>query len=47
MEDREQTERRIAAFIAAGPDDHQIRAWALIGGAYLQPDFAGQFKALL
>jgi streptomycin 6-kinase len=32
---RETTERRIAAFVAAGLDDYRIRAWAIIRGAYL------------
>jgi streptomycin 6-kinase len=47
MEDREQTERRIAAFVAAGLDDFRIRAWTVIRGAYLQPDLAPQLRALL
>lgn len=47
MEDREQTERRIAAFVAAGLHDFRIRAWTVIRGAYLRPDFADQIKALL
>ena len=40
MTDREQTERRIAAFVAAGLDDYKIRAWTVIRGAYLglEPD---------
>ena len=33
--DRETTEQRIAAFVAAGLDDYRIRAWAIIRGAYL------------
>jgi streptomycin 6-kinase len=33
--DPETTERRIAAFVAAGLDDYRIRAWAIIRGAYL------------
>jgi streptomycin 6-kinase len=33
--DRETTEQRIAAFVAAGLDDFRIRAWAIIRGAYL------------
>jgi streptomycin 6-kinase len=32
---RETTEKRIAAFVAAGLDDYRIRAWAIIRGAYL------------
>jgi streptomycin 6-kinase len=35
MTDREKTERRVAAFVAAGLDDHKIRAWTVIRGAYL------------
>jgi streptomycin 6-kinase len=46
MEDREQTERRIAAFVAAGLDDFRIRAWTVIRGAYLRPDYPGQLRAL-
>lgn len=33
--DRETTERRIAAFVAAGLDEYRIRAWAIVRGAYL------------
>jgi streptomycin 6-kinase len=47
MQDRAQTEQRIAAFVAAGLDDFRIRAWTVIRGAYLRPDFAGQMEALL
>ena len=36
--DRETTEQRIAAFVAAGLDDYRIRAWAIIRGAYLGGD---------
>jgi streptomycin 6-kinase len=46
MEDREQTERRIAAFVAAGLDDFRIRAWTVIRGAYLRPEYATQLRAL-
>jgi streptomycin 6-kinase len=35
MTDRDRTERRIAAFVAAGLDDYKIRAWAVIRGSYL------------
>jgi streptomycin 6-kinase len=38
MVDRAETERRIAAFVAAGLDDHKIRAWAIVRGAYLGGD---------
>jgi streptomycin 6-kinase len=47
MDDREQTERRIAAFVAAGLDDFRIRAWTVIRGAYLRPDHADPIRALL
>jgi hypothetical protein len=35
MTDRARTERRIAAFVEAGLDEHRIRAWTAIRGAYL------------
>jgi streptomycin 6-kinase len=35
MTDRIRTERRIAAFVAAGLDDYKIRAWTAIRGSYL------------
>jgi streptomycin 6-kinase len=38
MTDRAKTERRIAAFVAAGLDDWRIRAWTAIRGAYLGAD---------
>ena len=47
MEDRQRTERRIAAFVAAGLDDFRIRAWTVIRGAYLRPDYAGRIRALM
>ena len=47
MDDREQTERRIAAFVAAGLDDSRIRAWTVIRGAYLRVDCADSIRALL
>ena len=47
MVDREQTERRIVAFVAAGLDEFRIRAWTVIRGAYLRPDYADQIRALL
>ena len=47
MDDRAQTERRIAAFVAAGLDDFRIRAWTVIRGAYLRPDLARSIRALL
>ena len=36
--DRELTERRIAAFVAAGLDDTRIRIWAIVRGAILTDD---------
>ena len=39
----ERTERRIAAFVAAGLDEARIRAWTVVRGAYLGiADDAGQ-----
>jgi streptomycin 6-kinase len=38
MVDRERTERRIAAFVAAGLDDFRIRAWSIVRGAFLTDD---------
>ena len=47
MDDPQQTERRIAAFVAAGLDDFRIRAWTVIRGAYLQPEHADQIKRMM
>jgi streptomycin 6-kinase len=49
MTDRAQTERRIAAFVAAGLDDYRIRAWAIIRGSYLRtaPEYVEPIRALL
>jgi streptomycin 6-kinase len=47
MDDRGQTEHRIAAFVAAGLDDFRIRAWTVIRGAYLRPDLADRIKQLM
>jgi streptomycin 6-kinase len=47
MEDSKQTERRIAAFVAAGLDDARIRAWTVMRGAYLRPGLAVQIRALM
>ncbi|HEY8816082.1 MAG TPA: aminoglycoside phosphotransferase family protein [Candidatus Dormibacteraeota bacterium] len=46
MDDRGQTEHRIAAFVAAGLDDFRIRAWTVIRGAYLRPELAERIKQL-
>ena len=47
MVDRERTERRIAAFVAAGLDEAKIRAWTAIRGAYLElePDEAALVRS--
>jgi streptomycin 6-kinase len=49
MTDRDQTERRIAAFVAAGLDDYKIRAWTVIRGSYLglEPEEAAVARSLL
>jgi streptomycin 6-kinase len=49
MTDREQTERRIAAFVAVGLDDYKIRAWTVIRGSYLglEPAEAALARSLL
>jgi len=47
LDDPQQLEDRIAAFVAAGLDDFRIRAWTVIRGSYLRPEFAGAIGALL
>src|SRR5262245_11019436 len=47
LDDRERVERRITAFVDAGLDDFQIRAWSVIRGAYLRPRYAEAIRALL
>lgn len=49
LEDRDTTERRIAAFASLGLDEFRIRAWTVIRGAYLRPDpdIAERIRALL
>lgn len=47
LDDRDQLERRIAAFVAAGLDDFRIRAWTVVRGAYLRPGYAARIRALL
>lgn len=49
LADRERTERRVAAFAAAGLDDFKIRAWAVVRGAYLigDADEAAVLRSLL
>jgi streptomycin 6-kinase len=46
LDDRGQLEDRIAAFVAAGLDDFRIRAWTMIRGSYLRPEFAEPIRAL-
>ena len=47
----ERTERRIAAFAAAGLDEARIRAWTVVRGAYLgfgdEPEEADVIRALV
>jgi streptomycin 6-kinase len=47
LDDRDQLEQRIAAFVAAGLDDFRIRAWTVIRGAYLRPAQANRIRALI
>lgn len=47
MDDPEQTEQRIAAFVAYGLNDFRIRAWTVIRGAYLRPDYADRIRRLI
>jgi streptomycin 6-kinase len=47
MDDSDETDRRIAAFVAHGLDDFRIRAWTVIRGAYLRPDYADRIKRLI
>ena len=43
----EHLETRLAAFTAAGLDEERIRKWAVIRGAYLQPEQASALRALV
>jgi len=49
MADHDQTERRIAAFVASGLDDFKIRAWSVIRGSYMRPQehFVRALRALI
>ena len=47
FEDRDQIEARIAAFVAVGLDDYRIRAWTVIRGAYLRPEYGARLRSLL
>ena len=44
---RDVTERRLAAFAAAGLDEERMRKWTVIRGAYLRPDEAKELLALV
>jgi streptomycin 6-kinase len=44
---RDVTERRLAAFAAAGLDDERMRKWTVIRGAYLRPDQAEELLTLV
>lgn len=46
LDDAEQLEDRIAAFVAAGLDESRIRAWTVIRGCYLRPAYARPIRAL-
>lgn len=47
LDDREKTERRIAAFVSEGLDEFRIRAWTVIRGAYLRPGYADRIRRLM
>ncbi|MGC2485849.1 MAG: aminoglycoside phosphotransferase family protein [Acidimicrobiales bacterium] len=49
MDDHDQTERRIAAFVESGLDDFKIRAWSVIRGSYMRPQdhFVRALRALI
>jgi streptomycin 6-kinase len=44
---RDVTERRLAAFAAAGLDEERMRTWTVIRGVYLRPEEAQELTALL
>lgn len=47
LDDPDLLESRIAAFVASGLSDFRIRAWTVIRGAYLRPDYSRPIRALL
>jgi streptomycin 6-kinase len=47
LDDRDQIERRIAAFVGAGLDDFRIRAWTVIRGASLRPEYSDRIVQLI
>jgi streptomycin 6-kinase len=44
---RDVTERRLAAFAAAGLDEERMRKWTVIRGVILRPDEADELRALV
>jgi streptomycin 6-kinase len=44
---RDVTDRRLAAFAAAGLDEERMRKWTVIRGVYLRPDEAEELAALV
>jgi streptomycin 6-kinase len=47
LDDGQQAEERIAAFVAGGLSEWRIRAWIVVRGAYLRPALASRIKAIL
>ena len=49
LEDMEQTERRIQAFVEVGLDEFRIRAWTVIRGSYLRaaPEYLTGLRAVI
>ncbi len=47
LDDGQQTQDRIAAFVAAGLSEWRIRAWTVVRGAYLRPELASGIRSLL
>jgi streptomycin 6-kinase len=46
LEDADLLEDRIAAFVAAGLNESRIRAWTVVRGCYLRPQYAVPIRAL-
>lgn len=47
LDDLDLLEQRIAAFVKAGLSDYRIRAWTVIRGAYLRPEYATAIRSLI
>ena len=47
LDDGQQTESRIEAFVSAGLSEWRIRAWTVVRGAYLRPDLSPRLSALV